>query len=199
MGKREQNAQETCVAILETADRLIAERGYEQISVEEITRTAGIAKGTFYNYFKKKEDLIRALYHAHFAVLNDRIPALAEGAAVESLTRYLDEFAAVIEAAGAMQAREWARYMLLGQEGRSKWEDDTETLAGLIRRLQEHGQIVSTASADELAAVLMTQIYGIVFLWGIHPTRSPRMQVQEFCRVYLPALITPHLPEHCNG
>ena len=90
MGKREQNAQETRVAILETADRLIAERGYEQISVEEITRTAGIAKGTFYNYFKKKEDLIRALYHAHFAVLNDRIPALAEGAAVEMGGRYGD-------------------------------------------------------------------------------------------------------------
>ena len=105
MGKREQNAQKTRVAILETADRLIAERGYEQISVAEITRTAGIAKGTFYNYFEKKEDLIRALYHSHFEVLNTGIDALVAGDACAGLRAYLEGFADVVVQADVMQAR----------------------------------------------------------------------------------------------
>lgn len=194
MGKREQNAQKTRVAILETADRLIAERGYEQISVAEITRTAGIAKGTFYNYFEKKEDLIRALYHSHFEELNAGITALAEGDACAGIRAYLEGFADVVVQADVMQARAWVRYMLLPQDGRSKWEDDTDALGALLQGLRDHGRLVHDAPVNALAVMLMTHVYGIVFLWTIHPERTVRQEVQDFCRLHLHALLAPYLP-----
>ena len=194
MGKREQNAQKTRVAILETADRLIAERGYEKISVEEITRTAGIAKGTFYNYFEKKEDLIRALYHSHFEELNAGITALAEGDACAGIRAYLEGLADVVVQADVMQARAWVRYMLLPQDGRSKWEDDTDALGALLQGLRDHGRLVHDAPVDALAVMLMTHVYGIIFLWTIHPERTVRQEVQDFCRLHLHALLAPYLP-----
>lgn len=42
--------------LLETGLRSLEQKGYRASSVEEIARETGIAKGTFYNFFKSKED-----------------------------------------------------------------------------------------------------------------------------------------------
>jgi AcrR family transcriptional regulator len=38
--------------------RLFAERGFDSVTVDEITQAAGVAKGTFYTYFSVKSDII---------------------------------------------------------------------------------------------------------------------------------------------
>ena len=47
--------------LLDIAQRLFCQQGYEKTSVSAIIKEAGVAKGTFYHYFKSKEDLIDAL------------------------------------------------------------------------------------------------------------------------------------------
>ncbi|WP_199620177.1 FAD-dependent oxidoreductase [Paenibacillus alkalitolerans] len=47
--------------VIDTAIRLFAEKGYEQVSVDEIIAISGISKGTFYHYFSSKEDLLHEL------------------------------------------------------------------------------------------------------------------------------------------
>jgi len=44
--------------ILDTAQKLFFELGYEQTSVSSIIDAVGVAKGTFYYYFKSKEELL---------------------------------------------------------------------------------------------------------------------------------------------
>ncbi len=44
--------------IIQTAIDLFREKGYENVTIDEITLKIGIAKGTFYNYFKSKRDLL---------------------------------------------------------------------------------------------------------------------------------------------
>ena len=41
--------------ILDTAEILFEEKGYDKCSVNDILNRIGIAKGTFYHYFKSKE------------------------------------------------------------------------------------------------------------------------------------------------
>lgn len=48
--------------IREHARELFAEKGVQQTSVNDIVRVAGIAKGTFYLYFKNKDDLIEEVF-----------------------------------------------------------------------------------------------------------------------------------------
>jgi AcrR family transcriptional regulator len=59
-GKRNQNKEKTKQAILKAALELFAEKGFYNTSTRAISRKAGIAEGTLFNYFETKEDL--ALY-----------------------------------------------------------------------------------------------------------------------------------------
>ena len=43
--------------ILKVAEKLISKKGYSKTTIDEITKKAGIGKGTFYLYFKNKNDL----------------------------------------------------------------------------------------------------------------------------------------------
>ena len=47
--------------IMDAAQRLFEREGYTKTSVEAIIKEAGIAKGTFYYYFKAKQDILRAI------------------------------------------------------------------------------------------------------------------------------------------
>lgn len=49
---------ETRNLIIETAKELLVEKGYYDLKVADICRTAGLGKGTFYYYFEHKSQLI---------------------------------------------------------------------------------------------------------------------------------------------
>lgn len=57
---RKEQALNTKKNIYEAAITLVQEKGFENVSIEDITTRANTAKGTFYLYFKSKQDLI---YH----------------------------------------------------------------------------------------------------------------------------------------
>lgn len=52
----------TTAALMETARRLFGERGYADVSIEEIASEAGVTRGALYHHFKSKEDLFAALF-----------------------------------------------------------------------------------------------------------------------------------------
>ncbi|MFX1236188.1 MAG: TetR/AcrR family transcriptional regulator [Promethearchaeota archaeon] len=58
MTKNEERRQE----ILKNALDLFVEKSYHQTCTSEISERTGIAAGTLFNYFKKKEDIINTLY-----------------------------------------------------------------------------------------------------------------------------------------
>lgn len=47
--------------IIEAAKKIIIEKGYKKTCVEDITNEVGIAKGSFYTYFKSKDSLMEVL------------------------------------------------------------------------------------------------------------------------------------------
>lgn len=47
--------------LLDTAQQLFFQKGYEKTSINHIIEAIGVAKGTFYHYFKSKEDLLDQL------------------------------------------------------------------------------------------------------------------------------------------
>ena len=56
-GKRVENKEKTRQAILRAALELFAEKGFYHTTTKAISRRAGIAEGTLFNYFETKEDL----------------------------------------------------------------------------------------------------------------------------------------------
>lgn len=60
-GKRDTNRKARTEGLLEAAQELFLTGGIEGVSIDDITRQAGVAKGSFYRYFPGKEELVRAL------------------------------------------------------------------------------------------------------------------------------------------
>ncbi|MGJ9457823.1 TetR/AcrR family transcriptional regulator [Oceanobacillus sp. CF4.6] len=56
-------AQETKTSLYNSAIRLFKEKGFENVHIEEITEMAGTSKGSFYTYFKSKDDVIIEHYN----------------------------------------------------------------------------------------------------------------------------------------
>ena len=56
-GKRQQNKERTKEQILAAALELFRKQGLDATTTKQISRKAGIAEGTLFNYFKTKEDL----------------------------------------------------------------------------------------------------------------------------------------------
>jgi len=61
----DQEQEDTRRSLLDAAARLIAERGYRGMTVNEIVALAGLSKGTFYWHFGSKDDVLFAVLEEH--------------------------------------------------------------------------------------------------------------------------------------
>jgi AcrR family transcriptional regulator len=52
--------ERTRARLLEVAVRVIADRGFDAPTIDHFIAAAGVARGTFYSYFKTREDILRA-------------------------------------------------------------------------------------------------------------------------------------------
>jgi AcrR family transcriptional regulator len=79
MGLRERKKEQTRQLIAETAWRLFADRGFEQVTVAEVARQAQVAVATVFNYFPTKEDLFYSRLEAFEARLVDAVSTRPAG------------------------------------------------------------------------------------------------------------------------
>src|ERR1700750_860602 len=61
LGKREQTKVQNRELILDAARKVFAELGFGATTVRDIIRATPLASGTFYNYFKSKEEIFQAI------------------------------------------------------------------------------------------------------------------------------------------
>lgn len=88
--EKERNAPRSRAAILDAAERLFAERGYNATSLNEVGAAAGVSRGTPGYFFGSKGELYRAVLERAFAEVRDavragRARALASSQAPETI------------------------------------------------------------------------------------------------------------------
>ena len=117
---RQSRAKLTQEALQESFVRLLHERPADQITIREITDSAGVGLGTFYEYFAKKEDLLALTIHLQVKQHAERLKSYAqqqlELSAVVEINRYI---ATIIQfQLQQMQAQQWlwAQTFLLEQQ-----------------------------------------------------------------------------------
>ncbi len=94
---KQARGERTIDALLDAAERLIAEGGVEAASIAEIARRAGCSVGAVYHHFKDKEALQKALFNRMaeaFAATTDEAlnPSRWEGASIADILRGYLEF-----------------------------------------------------------------------------------------------------------
>ncbi len=71
MNRTEKKKQATRKKIIDSAIYLIGEKGYNETTMEEIAKIADIAKGTLYNYYSIKEEIVSDMIRLSFEDNND--------------------------------------------------------------------------------------------------------------------------------
>lgn len=74
-GKRELTKLNNREAILNSAREVFAELGYGATTVRDVIRKTGLASGTFYNYFKSKEEVFEAIMDDGMRRIRPRLKA----------------------------------------------------------------------------------------------------------------------------
>jgi len=79
-------------AVLETAARLICEKGYEAASVQDIAAACGLTKAGLYYYIRSKEDLLLEIQNYGMDIFEERVllPVLAIADPVERLKECME-------------------------------------------------------------------------------------------------------------
>ncbi|MDP9386098.1 MAG: TetR/AcrR family transcriptional regulator [Actinomycetota bacterium] len=80
-GRREATKAANRAAILRAAREIFGELGYGAAGIRDIVRRAGLASGTFYNYFADKEAVFRAIVDEIGAEAGSRVAAARARAA----------------------------------------------------------------------------------------------------------------------
>ncbi|WP_332397905.1 TetR/AcrR family transcriptional regulator [Vibrio metschnikovii] len=77
--------------ILDVGYQLVVSKGFTNVGLSELLKTADVPKGSFYHYFKSKEQFGEALINDYFADYSQRIHDLfadQHGTAYQRLMRY---------------------------------------------------------------------------------------------------------------
>lgn len=90
----ESKRKEKVDRILEAADELFGEQGYDAVSVRDVARAAGVNKALVFYYFGSKDELFARVltryYDAHKRALEDALGG--DGMLDERLTRLVDAY-----------------------------------------------------------------------------------------------------------
>ncbi len=79
MGRRERRAAETRLRLFRCALQLIAERGFPNVTVEDITEAADVGKGTFFNYFETKDHVLGVMAEIQLGKVREAASLAGEG------------------------------------------------------------------------------------------------------------------------
>ena len=190
MTNRQLAAARTKARLTETAKRLICEKGLDTLSVEEITEACGVAKGTFYTYFKRKEDIVYQLSREAFG----EILAAAKnfpGNITERLKNYMVNFSGYIEKSSLHLCQAWVRDVVVSQTAdgacdKGKLRQDVAAVTDLLRSGVADGELLPDTPVDALAGTVVDLLYGQMLCWCLSDgAYGFEARTRAFCDTYL--------------
>jgi AcrR family transcriptional regulator len=156
--------------ILKAAYRVFAERGFEQATMDEIAKEAGVAKGALYLYYPSKQDIYSAALHGTAVELTARTAAALQGASsieekiqafITVKLRYFEEHRDFFRIYDQEFGRSLCRH---GQKGRQTDELYLEQVKALDHLLQQavRRRSVRSVRTDAAAFAIFDITRGLV-------------------------------------
>ena len=162
MGIREEKAMITKNKIIEAARILIKEKGLDNVSVDDITKEAQVAKGSFYVYYKKKEDIINDIGCMEFRYINDEIKNMEDRNILEILKFYYHRYQEGVLSIGREISKCWLQNNL---NCRCKIEYDYNTISDILINAIKKNELNEDTNVTALTYKIMSNLYGLTLIW----------------------------------
>ncbi len=198
---RQKGAIETRKKILEAARKAILEKGFDKVSVSDIAKEAGVATGSFYTYFKKKEDIIEELNKTDFSRLAEIVNQMKGKSVIEKLDNYCRVFMKAVERSGLEICRQWLRNHIasastsLENSGITKYQGDILAMKSVLNEAIRQGQLREDTPVEELAFLINSQLYGFMLIWCMTDGEvAGSGQTKNYCQYILKNSVQPYIP-----
>jgi AcrR family transcriptional regulator len=157
-------------AISDAALKVFREQGYNKTRMADIAQMAGMGKGTLYEYFKDKADILRFAFDQYFSVFSDGVlKAMKEKTkpsekilslidfALRHAAEWEDHCAIYVDYFGAVRIEEQKRFSLSGIYAEMK-----DVLENLIKEAQSANEIDEKFDPGAVAELLLSIYDGII-------------------------------------
>jgi AcrR family transcriptional regulator len=186
--RRERRSAEIRERIIRAALHLFSERGVTATTVEDITNEADVGKGTFFNYFPSKEDILAHLCSLQMGKIRAFVSRSLHSR--ESMDRLLSELALVlVEQSSRSPAlvQNILAALFSSESARERMAHDfmadRKILAELMAVRQERGEIRDDLTPMELALQFQRALFGTTVLWSLDPSKPLPEYIRQMSSV----------------
>jgi AcrR family transcriptional regulator len=179
-GRRQRRAAETRLRLFRCAVQLFSERDFANVTVEEITEAADVGKGTFFNYFESKDQVLGVMAEIQLGKAAEALARVERGKqTIHAVLHRL--FLRLAEEPG--RSPELARTIISSFLAREKvrkhvalkMQEGRRIAARIVALGQERGEIDRSLKRDVVATQAMQAIMGTVLFWSLH--EEPALKV----------------------
>jgi AcrR family transcriptional regulator len=167
---RDLQAMETRRKIFNTAAQLISEKGFDHVTVEEICKKSGVAKGLFYHYFNSKADIVIETYMDVDNKFSAEVMALPATTPYDRVIYAVSFQARYAKAKGLEFVKQIYKHQL--DTGTAFFISEDRAFFRLIRDAiregQQKNQLRSDFSAEVLTRLVLSISRGITYDWCLH-------------------------------
>jgi AcrR family transcriptional regulator len=192
--RRERKKAAVRAHILTTAIRLFSQHGLDSVTVEQVADAADIGKGTIYNYFSTKEDIVVAFMMDFETRVQAKVRRLvtSKGPLESILAGFIrfqfqmkkpyHQFVRVFLAQMFLRTEQFIPYMVEMQK------TIDPPLEALFQSLQQRGLIRRDVSVPDLILIFKTIHLGLTALWAVEgppfkfTEKTLKQEIKLFCQ-----------------
>ncbi len=199
MTTRQENALKTRQKLLDVTNELIKEKGFYKLSIADITEKAEVARGTFYTYFKHKEEIVLEICKNLFKETQSKLDEIKNSNISEKLCLYTNCFIREVQEYKIHIVREWIKGIVEKNEnndsmGMIKWEYDNEMLKNILNSAVKNKELNQNTPIEELAKTILYQMYGILTCWCMSNGKiNPEFEIKNYNEFQLKTMVEKYM------
>src|SRR5690606_8212170 len=175
---REVQKQDTKQLIFTKAIKLFKEKGYDHVTVQEIASTCGIAKGTFFNYFSKKEDVLLYFGESQLQLLEQNLKTYQSVSdPKQKIVTLLGELLKRYSAEGELMKlviSEIVRSAFVSAMESNSIKRLESVLADIINGAKQQGTLHSVHDTELISSVVIGAYFHTMMTWSLlHTSGEP--------------------------
>lgn len=162
---RKEQAARSRQKLLDAAQELITKKGYDAVSISDITKACGMSPGNFYTYFKSKEDIILVSEREPYDSFLSELAKKSGQPVISQLCDYIKYYVDVaVNKYGVNYNRQWyVQHMrpVSDPDKPTKMEIAVNEVREILELGIRRGEFSDSIPAEELAQYIIFELQGL--------------------------------------
>lgn len=183
-GRRQRRAAETRIRLFRCALQLFAQRGFQNVTIEDITEAADVGKGTFFNYFETKDHVLGVMAEIQLGKVAEALTLADEGEQpIHAVLHHLFLRAAEEPGRSPDLARALISSFLASPGVREiiafNMKEGRKMIAQVVAAGQKRGEINPRLKKEKVAMQVLQAFMGTILLWSLHEQPPLKVWIED--------------------